>query len=161
MRQTIISLHQKGHSNRAIARLLQLSRNTIRGILLNGAEIPSSYKENRLIELLPIVRELFNRTRGNAVRIQELLKDEYDTEIAYSTLTNFIHEHHMRKPIKRVGEYHFGPGIEMQHDTSPHKIKLGDKIVIGQCASLVFAYSRYLFMQYYPCFTRFEAKLHR
>jgi hypothetical protein len=92
------------------------------------------------------------------VRIRETLKAEYDTEIAYSTLTRLLNEQALRAPRKRVGEYHFDPGVEMQHDTSPHKIKLGDQIVTAQCASLVFAYSRYLFMQYYPCFTRFEAK---
>ena len=69
-----------------------------------------------------------------------------------------LQEHALRESPKRVGEYVFGPGEEMQHDTSPHKIKLGDKTVTAQCASLSLAHSRYLFMQYYPCFTRFEAK---
>jgi len=35
---------------------------------------------------------------------------------------------------------------------------LGDQCVKAQCASLVLAYSRRDFIQYYPCFTRFEAK---
>jgi hypothetical protein len=46
----------------------------------------------------------------------------------------------------------------MQHDTSPHRVMLGDKSVTAQCAGLVLAYSRRLFIQYYPRFTRFEAK---
>ena len=46
----------------------------------------------------------------------------------------------------------------MQHDTSPHRVMVGGSVVKAQCASLVLSYSRYLFMQYYPCFTRFEAK---
>jgi hypothetical protein len=51
----------------------------------------------------------------------------------------------------------------MQHDTSPHRVlfaKAGrsGKIVTVQCAGLVLAYSRRLFIQYYPRFTRFEAK---
>ena len=51
----------------------------------------------------------------------------------------------------------------MQHDTSPHRVafaKAGTagKIVTAQCAGLVLAYSRRLFIQYYPRFTRFEAK---
>jgi len=45
----------------------------------------------------------------------------------------------------------------MQHDTSPHPIVLGGKKVILQCASLVMAYSRKLYMQYYPCFTALNA----
>jgi hypothetical protein len=51
----------------------------------------------------------------------------------------------------------------MQHDTSPHRVLFATagtpgKIVTVQCAGLVLAYSRRLFMQYYPRFTRFEAK---
>lgn len=113
---------------------------------------------SRWQEITPTLRELYPRCKGNAVRMQEILKAEYDTEIAYSTLTRLIQSQALRAPIKRVGSYAFDPGVEMQHDTSPHKVKLGDNVVIAQCASLVFAYSRYLFMQYYPRFTRFEAK---
>lgn len=158
MRQTIISLHQKGNSHRTISRLLKLSRTTVRKVLVQGVDIPAVQKENQWVDLIPTLREVFIRCGGNAIRIQEILEAEYDKKIAYSTLTRLIQEHALRQPIKRAGEYHFEPGVEMQHDTSPHKVKLGDTIVTAQCASLVFAYSRRLYMQYYPCFTRFEAK---
>jgi len=46
----------------------------------------------------------------------------------------------------------------MQHDTSPHRIVLAHKTVTAQCAALVLAFSRRLFIRYYPRFTRFEAK---
>jgi hypothetical protein len=46
----------------------------------------------------------------------------------------------------------------MQHDTSPHRISLGAKTLTAQCAALVLACSRRLFVQYYPRYTRFEAK---
>jgi hypothetical protein len=46
----------------------------------------------------------------------------------------------------------------MQHDTSPHQVLLGEKMVKAQCAALVLGYSRAVFIQYYPCFTRFEAR---
>jgi hypothetical protein len=46
----------------------------------------------------------------------------------------------------------------MQHDTSPHRLQVAGKLITAQCAGLTLAYSRRLFMQYYPCFTRFEAK---
>jgi hypothetical protein len=46
----------------------------------------------------------------------------------------------------------------MQHDTSPHRVVLSGKTVTAQCAGLALAYSRRLFIQYYPRFTRFEAK---
>ena len=126
--------------------------------MARGAEVPVVERDNQWADLVPTIRELFTRCKGNAVRIQEILKSDYDTDIAYSTLTRLIQEHELRGAVKRVGSYQFEPGVEMQHDTSPHKIKLGDTVVTAQCASLVLAYSRYLFIQYYPCFTRFEAK---
>jgi hypothetical protein len=93
------------------------------------------------------------------VRIGEVLRDTHRIEIAYSTLTRLIREHtDLRTPKKRSGTYRFGPGEEMQHDTSPHHIILGGKRVKAQCASLILAYSRLLFIAYYPRFTRFEAK---
>jgi len=159
MRQTIITLHQSGKHKREIARLLDISRNTVKGVLKKGADIPPHSVEQQESEVAPILRELFARCLGNGVRIQEVLKEEYDLDISYSTLTRFIQRAELRKPIKRVGEYVFEPGKEMQHDTSPHIITLGDKkIKNAQCASLVLGYSRKIFIQYYPCFTRFEAK---
>jgi transposase len=158
LRETIICLSQKGKSSRSIAELLQISRNTVRMVLKTGVTTPSASSVNKESELIPVLREVFSRCQGNAVRVQEILREEYDIEIAYSTLTRLIQKHFLRQPIKRVGEYDFEPGEEMQHDTSPHTVKLGDKEMKIQCASLVLAYSRKLYMQYYPCFTRFEVK---
>src|SRR6516165_11125226 len=59
---------------------------------------------------------------------------------------------------RRAGEYSISPGSEAQHDTSPHRVLIDGRMVTVQCASLVLAYSRRLFAQYFPRFTRFEAK---
>ena len=47
----------------------------------------------------------------------------------------------------------------MQHDTSPHIINLGGKQRRVQTASLVLCYSRMVFFQFYPNFTRFHCKV--
>jgi len=91
-------------------------------------------------------------------RAQQLLAHERDLEVPYSTLTRWIREAGLRHPPRRAGEYHFAPGEEMQHDTSPHRLMLAGKPITVQCAALVLAFSRRLFVQYYPRFTRFEAK---
>ena len=106
------------------------------------------------------VKAAFERARGNVVRVQELLADD-GLEVPYSTLTRWVREAGLRSPPRRAGEYDFAPGQEMQHDTSPHRrdrSRDAGKIVTAQCAGLVLAYSRRLFIQYYPRFTRFEAK---
>ena len=118
---------------------------------------PSPYKE-----LSPILYEVFKRSEGNVVRIQEILQSDYGRPVPYSTLTRIVRSLELREDNKekpRAGTYTFGPGQEMQHDTSPHQVLMGEKKVKAQCAGLVFAYSRKLFIQYYPAFTRFEARV--
>lgn len=58
-----------------------------------------------------------------------------------------------------AGRYHFSPGEEMQHDTSPHQVELAGKKPKVQTASAVLCHSRMLFFQLYPAFQRFECKL--
>jgi hypothetical protein len=95
------------------------------------------------------------------VRVQEILKSEYGRNVPYTTLTRMVRDLDLREDKKnaRSGTYEFGPGQEMQHDTSPHPVLLGERKVKAQCAGLVLGYSRKLFIQYYPCFTRFEARV--
>ena len=141
---------------REISRVLKLSRNTVRRIVRTpepseaeqtGPQVPRAY-----------LKSAFERAQGNVVRIGELLAAEYDLNVSYSTLTRWVRDAGLRTAPVRAGEYTFAPGKEMQHDTSPHRVTLGDKIVTAQCAGLVLAYSRRLFIQYYPRYTRFEAK---
>lgn len=100
----------------------------------------------------------FERAGANVVRAQQLLAEEHGSELAYSTLTRWVRVAGLRAPPARSGEYSFAPGQEMQHDTSAHRLSVGDKTLTAQCAALVLAYSRRLFVQYYPRYSRFEAK---
>ena len=155
--QAILTLKEKGHSLREISRILKVSRNTVRRALREKAAKPAREKPEQQA-VIDLLAPLYRRCKGNAVRIQEVLQEEYGIEIAYSSLTRLIRQQELRAPKKRSGFYTFGPGTEMQHDTSPHRLKLGNKTVTAQCASLILAYSRYWFFQYYPVFTRFEAQ---
>jgi hypothetical protein len=126
----------------------------IRGKWHARAQRRSHYKE-----LSSLVREAFTSTKGNVVRVQEILKD-HGHSVPYSTLTRIVRDLDLREDHNvRAGTYTFGPGEEMQHDTSPHQVEIGGKKVKAQCAGLVLAYSRKLFIQYYPAFTRFEARV--
>ena len=64
-----------------------------------------------------------------------------------------------QEPKEPVGEYHFGPAQEMQHDTSPHRAEIGGQLRPVQTASLVCCYSRLLFFEFFPTFTRFDCKV--
>ena len=126
IRQAILTLKQQGRPLREIGRILKVSRNTVRRALRESEpkapSVPCGQEE--VIALLP---EIYQRCKGNAVRIQEILQDEHATAVPYSTLTHLIREQELREPKRRSGIYTFGPGAEMQHDTSPHRLELGEK----------------------------------
>lgn len=81
-------------------------------------------------------------------------------ELSYATLTAFCRRHGIGKAAPPpAGTYHFLPGQEMQHDTSPHVVEVGGQKRRAQTASLVFCYSRMLFFQIYPTWQRFDCKV--
>jgi transposase len=158
----VCALQQQGTSLREISRLLGLSRNTVRRILrepapparaagVTGSTALDDAMQQRLAQV-------YERARGNAVRMGQILAAEHDLRLPYSTLTRWVREAELRAAPKRSGEYHFAPGQEMQHDTSPHRMEVAGTNLMAQCAGLTLAYSRRLVIQYYPRFTRFEAK---
>ena len=157
IRQAILSLHERGIPIRQISEILKISRNTVKRVIRGTWQAPQ--RQSRYDDISPAVREAFATTNGNAVRIREIL-EEKGHKVPYSTLTRIVREFDLREDrTKRSGVYTFGPGEEMQHDTSPHQVVMGEKKVKAQCAGLVLAYSRKLFIQYYPSFTRFEARV--
>jgi len=159
LREAIRVLKGQGRPLREISRALKVSRNTVRRVLREGERGKTRTEDPRLQAVVELLPDLYRDCKGNAVRIGEVLAEAHGIEIAYSTLTRLIREHtELRTPKKRSGTYTFAPGEEMQHDTSPHHLTLGGKKVKVQCASLILAYSRLLFIAYYPRFTRFEAK---
>lgn len=160
MVQAIVSLKDKGIGVREISRILGVSRNTVRKVL-RGQRSDTVQRASRYESLAPLIQETLAFCKGNAVRVQELLREAHGQDIPYSTLTRVVRDLELRENErkKRSGNYPFELGGETQHDTSPHQLELGGKKVKAQCASLVLAYSRKLFIQYYPSFTRFEAKV--
>lgn len=105
------------------------------------------------------ILELYERCKGNLVRVHEELLAQ-GAELSYPALTAFCRRHGIgHAPPQPVGRYHFEPGQEMQHDTSPHKVRLGGRARRVQTASLVLCYSRMTFFQHYPRFNRFICKL--
>lgn len=159
LRQAIRGLKDQGRPLREISRTLKVSRNTVRRVLRERERPETPAEHPRSQEIVALLPDIYRDCKGNAMRIGEILKEAHGIAIAYSTLTRLIREHtDLRTARKRSGIYTFGPGEEMQHDTSPHRLILGGKKVKAQCASLILAYCRMLFIAYYPRCTRFEAK---
>ena len=80
--------------------------------------------------------------------------------LSYPALTAFCRRHGIAQtPVAPAGQYHFDPGVEMQHDTSPHEVEVEGRKYKAQTASAVLCYSRLLFFQIYPTFQRFDCKV--
>jgi hypothetical protein len=159
-RAVILRLKDKGHGILTIARLLSVSPNTVRKVLEEGhAEVPEFSRTSAVEAHRERIAALYVSCNGNLVRVQEELESE-GISIPYSTLTGFCRKQGIgQKSKKRAGRYHFKPGEEMQHDTSPHRVKIAGRYFLLQCASLVLCFSRMLFAQLYPTFNRFYCKV--
>jgi transposase len=159
-RTTILELNTQGVSKREIARVLNLSRLTVRKVLqANSVEVPTILRPEKAEPYRQQILELMTACKGNLVRVREELAASGVT-LSYSTLTSFCHRHGIgQPPVVAAGRYEFLPGEELQHDTSPHELELGGKRRKVQTASAVLAYSHMLFFQMYPTFQRFDCKV--
>jgi len=93
------------------------------------------------------------------VRVHEELQAQ-GAVMSYPALTAFCRRHGIgQTPTLPAGQYHFEPGVEMQHDTSPHEVEVGGRKYKAQTASAVLCYSRLLFFQIRPTFQRFDCKV--
>lgn len=151
-------MHQAGQSIRQISRVMKMSRKTIRRIL-SGHAPDSSNRPSRYESLEPLVCQLYRQFAGNCVSMQNELAEHYGHRIPYTSLTRMVRALKLRpEKSRRSGTFSYPPGREAQHDTSAHRVAIAAKMVKAQCASMVLANCRLLFFQYYPRFTRFEAK---
>lgn len=160
LRTTVLELASKGWSIRRIADGLAISRGSVEDILASGeAAPPKILRPEKAEPYRDRILELVATCRGNLVRVHEELVQE-GAELSYQALTGFCRRHEIgHKPKPPAGHYDFAPGQEMQHDTSPFAYAIGGVKRVVHIASLVLCYSRMLFIQLYPCFTRFECKI--
>ena len=159
-RTTILELHGQGVGKREIARVLNVSRLTVRKVLRsNSVQVPHLWRPEKAEPYRQQILELWQRCRGNLVRVQEELAAS-GASFSYQTLTAFCRRHGIgQPPAVAAGVYEFQPGEELQHDTSPHEVLLAGKKRRVQTASAVLCYSRMLFFQMYPTFQRFDCKV--
>lgn len=159
-RTTILELDREKISRHEIARVLGISRASVRKVLRsNSAEVPALHRAEKAEPYRQQILELFPECKGNLVRVHEELVASGAT-LSYPALTAFCRRQGIgQTPIVPAGRYHFEPGEEMQHDTSPHEAVISGKKRKVQTASAVLCYSRLLLFQCYPAFQRFDCKI--
>lgn len=165
VRQAIFTLKERGLGPRAIARALSVSRNTVRAALEEGQSGPEAsvsppavFRESPHLE--DVVRRLFKECKGFVQRVVERLDEEHNIEAPYSTMTRYIRHLGLRD---KEGHAHpvilTGPGIEMQHDTSPIDVLIQGKSQPLHLAELICGFSRHRYMEFFPRWTRFHLKI--
>jgi len=158
-RTAILKLCEEGHGARTIAGSLGLSRNAVKRVLASKiARPPKLARTEKAEPYREAILEQHALCKGNLIRVHEELVKE-GAKLSYQALTGFCRRHNLLKPSPPpVGHYDFAPGEEMQHDTSPHDVRFTAGVRGVQTASLVLGYSRMIFTQMYPRFTRFHCK---
>lgn len=159
-RTTILELDARKVSKREIARVLGISRLTVRKVLRsNSSGIPELHRSEKAEPYRQQILDLFAGCKGNLVRVHEELTAS-GAVLSYPALTAFCRKQGIGQThTAPSGQYDFEPGEEMQHDTSPHEVQVGGRKHKAQTASAVLCYSRILFFQIYPAFQRFDCKV--
>jgi transposase len=159
-RTAILELNAKGVSRREIARALQISRLTVRKVVReNSPSVPEIQRAEKAEPYRQQILDLLASCKGNLVRVHEELTAG-GAVLSYPALTGFCRRQGIgQTPIVAAGQYHFEPGVEMQHDTSPHEVEVNGKKYKAQTASAVLCYSHLLFFQINPTFQRFDCKV--
>ncbi len=158
-RAAIYLLHKEGMGVREIARSLRVNRGTVSDIIKQKGVMPESTRSDKIQIDAQLLIKLYKDCDGWVQRIHEKLLEEEGIEIGYSTLTEKIRELGLGKPRnQRCDRVPDKPGEEMQHDTSPYKVKIGDKRVLLQGSLLYFRYAKVRYLKFYPSFNRFKMK---
>jgi transposase len=159
-RSAVFALHQKDHSVREIARLLGLSRNTVRTIIAQGGAPPPAHpradKQHLDEELL---RRLYHECQGWIARVHEKLAEEEGLTVTYSTVKRRLRELGISNPPQvRCQQVPDQPGAEMQHDTSSYPVELAGRRTRLIASLIYLRYSKRRYLKFYRAFDRFKMK---
>jgi transposase len=158
-RSAVYLLHQEGMGVREIARHLNISVNTVSTIINQQGRMPESTRKDKITIDPELLARLYNDCSGRVQRVHEKLTEEQGIPIAYSTLSKIVREQGFgKKPEERCHRVPDEPGAEMQHDTSPYRVKLAEAYVRVQGSLLYFRYAKVRYLRFYRVFNRFVMK---
>src|SRR5207244_13389791 len=113
-RATILELHSQGISKREIARVLNISRLSVRKVLRSkSSALPALVRPEKAEAYRVQILELLASHKGNLVRVHEELVSR-GAEVSYPALTAVCRRHGIgQEPPIASGQYHFEPGDEL------------------------------------------------
>ena len=156
-RQAVKTLSAEGRGKKEIARLLNISPKSVRRLLKDNGGTPP--RQDKITVSEELLRRVYAQCNGFRQRIYEVLTEEHGLAIGYSTLTRLLRDLGIGQKLQhRYAHVEDVPGAEMQHDTSPHRVKLRNDTVLVQCSSLYLRYCKVRYIQFYRSFNRWRMK---
>ena len=158
-RKAIYLLHKEGMGVREISRHLNISVNTVNTIIGQAGEVPQTTRKDKVDIDTELVSRVYHQCDRRVQRTHEVLSEQHGINIGYSTLSRIIRElgfgKSQKKRCHRVPDQ---PGAEMQHDTSPYRVKFAGKQVLVQSSIVYFRFSKVRYLKFYRSFDRFKMK---
>lgn len=150
--QQIHTAYQQGHSIRAVAKLTQFSRCTVRKYLRGATPKPKLGKQKQFLEdHADGIRDLFLECQGHCVPLQRKLKTEFNVDVHLRTLQRFCKD--FRVSLKKSLEqrpYETAPGYQMQIDFGEKDVVIDGETCRVHFIVCVLSYSRRIFVKAYP-----------
>ena len=158
-RKAIYLLHKEGMGVREISRTMNISTNTVTAIIGQAGELPQTTRKDKVELDTELITRIYHQCDGRVQRTHEMLNEQHGIGIGYSTLSRMIRELGFGKSQKkRCARVPDEPGAEMQHDTSPYRVKFADKPALVQGSLVYFRYSKVRYLKFYRSFDRFKMK---
>jgi len=158
-RKAIYLLHKEGMGIREISRHMNISTNTVTAIIGQAGELPQTTRNDKIEIDTELVSRIYHQCDSRVQRTHEMLIEEHGIDIGYSTLSRIIRDLGFgKRRKKRCHQVPDEPGAEMQHDTSPYRVKFAHIPVLVQGSLLYFRYCKVRYLKFYRAFDRFKMK---
>ena len=158
-RKAIYLLHKQGMGIREISRHMHISTNTVTTIIGQAGQLPQTTRSDKIEIDTELLRRIYHQCDHRVQRTYEILTEAHGIAIGYSTLSRIIRELGLgKRGKKRCGQVADEPGAEMQHDTSPYRVKFAGRPVLVQASLLYYRYCKLRYLKFYRSFNRFKMK---
>ena len=158
-RKAVQALFTAGKKKKKIAGLLDLDPQTVRNIIDAETDHRAKQRSDKKKVDIELLRSLYADCEGYIQRVYEILIEEHDVKMAYSTLTRLVRDHGIsQKENGRCHQVEDVSGEEFQHDTTTYVLKIGSKSMKLVCSGMYLRYSKMRYIKFYPYFRRFEMK---
>ena len=161
-RTTILELHAQGVTKREIARVLRISRLSVRKVLRSNSTAVPEIAARRESRALPATDPGAVRPRARAISCESMRNWwRAARTLSYPALTAFCRRHGIGHDAASAPRASITLRPARRCSTTPRRTRsnsAGKKRKV-QTASAVLCYSRMLFFQCYPTFQRFDCKV--